>query len=100
MEEIKGIVNQVMRSLQCAGNNENQKILSAWQKILSAEDREHCCVVNFRNKNLVVNVDSSSQLYQLTLGKQKLIKNLNKQLKKDIIRDIYFRVGDVKNNSR
>ena len=28
MEEIKGIVNQVMRSLQCAGNNENQKILS------------------------------------------------------------------------
>ena len=100
MEEIKGIINQVIQKLQPAEDNEKQEILLAWQKILSTKERDHCCVVNLRDKILVVNVDSSTQLYQFTLEKQKLIKKLNKRLKKDIIGDIYFRIGKIEDKTR
>lgn len=99
MDAIKGIINQVIKAIEPTGQNEKQRILISWHKALPAKYKNHCQIVDFRQKRLVVNVDSTNWLYQLNLEKEKLIKKLNKQLKKDIIEDMYFRVGNVSNNS-
>jgi hypothetical protein len=96
VEEIKKVVRRVVQKLQDTNINENQKVLLGWDNALPLKKRQYCRIVHFKDRHLLVNVSSSGQLYQMNLEKPKLIRKLNKQLKKDIIEDIYFRIGSIK----
>lgn len=64
------------------------------KKILTKRESKHIKVNYFRKGVLGINVDSSSWLYQLSLGKEDLLLKLTTRFKE--VKDIRFRLGEVK----
>ncbi|MFH1453206.1 MAG: DUF721 domain-containing protein [Armatimonadota bacterium] len=74
-------------------------ILSVWDKSVGEKIRSISSAVFFKNNILFVEVKNSSWLYELTCLKAEIIKNLNKNLKKDFITDIRFSIARIKSSA-
>ncbi len=73
-----------------------EEVEEAWRKAAGKRAASHTRTVSLRKARLVVNVDGSSWLYELTLKKRELLKKVEDKLKGKNIKEIRFRVGDVK----
>ena len=95
MEAIKDTVKNVIQELvvkkSALKEGGPEQIL---KKILTKREMGHIKFNYFKKGTLSVNVDSSAWLYKLTLQKQEILSPLNKRL--DSIKDIHFRIGDIK----
>ena len=94
-EYIKDIVGKVINRLEKKGPGKKEKILMAWQKIAGLKAVRHSRPVGIKRKVLTIEVDSSTWFYSLSLKKREALKNLQKELKKEGIKDIRFRMGDI-----
>lgn len=77
-----------------------EKISEIWEDVAGKKASMHSRPTSFKRSRLVVNVDGSSWLYELTLRKQKLLKKLEKAFVKQgrgekRPKDIQFRIGEV-----
>lgn len=98
MEKIKGVLNKVWKGLDIEKKKEEGKIWQYWRNWIGEEVSKHSKPQFLTPQGkLVVNVDSSVWVDQLTrFRKEKILKNLNRHLGKDLIKEIYFRVGEIK----
>jgi predicted nucleic acid-binding Zn ribbon protein len=71
-----------------------KKILGAWRQAAGERYCEHTQPVSLRRKELVVNVESSGWLYDLTMRKQEISEKLKKRLKDDFGK-VRFRIGEI-----
>ena len=55
----------------------------------------HAKPVSLRKKRLVVNVDGSSWLYELTLKKESLLTKMKQRLGEERIKELQFRIGEL-----
>lgn len=94
-EYIKDIVDKVINRLEKKGPGKKEKILIAWQKIAGPKAASHSRPVGIKRKVLTIEVDSSTWIYSLSLNKREALKNLQKELKEEGIKDIRFRAGDI-----
>lgn len=92
---VKNITKDVIKKLSFEKENKGERIRRIWDKIIERRFQPHTQVVSFRKKRLIVNVDSSSWLYELTLHKRKIIINLKKILKNEF-KELQFRISDIK----
>ena len=70
-------------------------IFSAWHKAAGPKATKHSRPVLIRDKTLLVNVDSTTWIYQLRLKEQTLLKKLGRLLERQKIQKIRFRAGEV-----
>ncbi len=98
MEKIEGVLNKVWKGLDIEKKKEEGKIWQYWRSWIGEEASKHTQPQFLTPQGkLVVNVDSSVWVDQLSrFGKEKILKNLNRYLGKDLIKEIYFRVGELK----
>jgi len=89
MEHISQTLQGVMKGFATKNCSETSKAFELFRKNLAAAERRHAKCVALRNGVLTVNVDSSVWLYQLNLKKEILLKKLS-------LKNIYFRIGEVK----
>ncbi|MFH1853812.1 MAG: DUF721 domain-containing protein [Candidatus Omnitrophota bacterium] len=94
-EDIKEIINKVLRRLEKKGSNKTEKILGAWQKIAGGPALNHSRPVSVKRGIITVEVDSSTWLYTLSLKKKEILSGLQKELKEERIKDIRLRIGDI-----
>ena len=73
-------------------------ILPQWREIVGEKISQHTQPVTVKKGNLFVRVDSSGWLTQLTYLKEKIISQINQREGSDLIKDIYFHLGEVKEN--
>lgn len=94
MEPIKETINNLMRDWgekknnPCTNNPEN-----LFKKILTKRQLRHIKFNYFRKGRLGLLVDSSAWLYQLSLKKDDLLIEGQKNLSN--LKEIYFRLGEV-----
>jgi predicted nucleic acid-binding Zn ribbon protein len=94
-ERIDGVVKSVMEGLDRRSNPAAEDIESIWKKVAGKKASAHTKPASLRKKCLVVNVDGSSWLYELTLRKGEFLKNLKKKLGSDKIKELQFRIGEL-----
>ncbi len=72
-----------------------EELEDAWRKTAGKRAATHTRAVSLRKARLIVNVDGSSWLYELTLKKRELLKKIENKLKGKKVKEIRFRIGDV-----
>ena len=73
-------------------------ILPQWREIVGEKISRHTQPITVKKGNLFVRVDSSGWLTQLTYLKEKIISQINQREGSNLIKDIYFHLGEVKEN--
>ncbi len=95
MERIKDTIKGIMEDWKVKkpkkSDDDPEGLL---KKILSKRELAHIKLHYFKKGILGLNVDSSSWLYRLNLDKEGLLLKLNQ--KNNTIKDIRFRIGEVK----
>jgi len=72
------------------------ELLKLWTEVVGKEIDRHTYPFAVRKGKLFVRVDSSGWLAQLTYLKDKIISEFNKKQRRKTIKDIYFRLGEIK----
>ena len=71
-------------------------VLGLWKEVVGKKVDRHTHPLSIEKGKLFVNVDSSGWLVQLTYLKDKIISKFNKKEGGKAIKDIYFRLGEIK----
>lgn len=94
-EDIKGIICKVVTKIERRGIGKKEKALVVWHKIVGEKAASHSRPVNIKRGVLTIEVDSSTWLYEFSLRKKAILKETEKELKAEGVKDIKFRMGDV-----
>ena len=73
-----------------------EEIRSAWGLVVGEQAAKHSRPRSFAESRLIVHVDDSSWLYELTTRKKYILNNLSSELKGKKLKDITFRIGELK----
>lgn len=95
---IKDIVSSVIASLtgEAArqGRLSQEQVEGLWRKAAGTPASRRSAPVSLRKGKLVISVGDSSLLYDLTLRKREILKNLTRDSNGKVY-DIQFRIGEV-----
>lgn len=89
--ELQNIISKLKK-----GHVSEKDMAGAWKAAAGARAFRHTKPVTLKKARLVVNVDGSGWLYELTLKKREILKKLEEKLKPKKIREIKFRIGEIK----
>ena len=73
----------------------SDEIGAVWKEVAGPKAFAHSRPASLRKKRLVVAVDGSAWLYELTLQKGDLLKGLKKHMGSDKIEQLQFRIGEI-----
>jgi len=73
-------------------------ILPQWREIVGEKISQHTQPITVKKGNLFVRVDNSGWLTQLTYLKEKIISQINQREASNLIKNIYFHLGEIKEN--
>ena len=91
---IKDILKTVFEKLESGKNFTREDIEEKWKIITGEIGFKHSRPVVFRNGVLSVRVDNSVWMQELSMKKRKILKGLQRELGKDKISDIQFKIGE------
>jgi predicted nucleic acid-binding Zn ribbon protein len=94
-EGIGFVIESVIKKLDTKSHGLKNKILSAWQNTNEEKALAHTRPVAIKRKVLVIEVDSSTWIYALSLKKKAILAEMKRLLGKDKIEDIRFRMGEI-----
>lgn len=93
---LEGIIQNVLKQLGGKRPGE-EEIAEVWARAAGERAALHSRPVSFRKAVLVVNVDGSVWLYELSTAKRAILAKLDGMLKgKKKVKDIRFRIGDIR----
>lgn len=92
---LNGLVKKAIKDLGGRKHIKEEEIFNAWEEAAGNKASRHSSPVSFKSGLLVVNVDASAWLYELTLNKKEILEKLAGRLKGKKIKDIRFRIGEA-----
>ena len=87
-------IKEIISSLSSERFSRQERVKRAWHRATEKRFWPHAQPVSFRKKRLVVNVDSSGWLYELTMKKKNISARLQRILKDDF-KELQFRIGKI-----
>jgi hypothetical protein len=93
---VSEILERVFNKLNIDKKLKEMKALKLWEEVTGEKISRHSFPLFVRKGNLFVRVDSSGWLTQLTYLKPEIISRLNQRLGGESIKNIYFRLGEIK----
>jgi predicted nucleic acid-binding Zn ribbon protein len=94
-ERIDGIIKSIVERLGEEARPTSEGIGAIWKEMAGDKAARHTKPASLRKKRLIINVDGSSWLYELTLKKEFLLGELKKKLGEDTIKELQFRIGEL-----
>lgn len=95
-EHFSQLIGKVIEGLSSKERVGEEEIEKAWRKAAGPAAAKHSTPVTFKKASLVVNVASSSWLYELTVRKKEILNILEAELKGKKIKELRFRIGETK----
>ena len=93
-ERLSDVLGRLIKSSALGHDFEHMEIYSVWRRVVDGEVVRHTRVVGVKANKLIIEVDSSPWLYELSsFRKRGLLDDLKRNLKKTRILDIEFRIG-------
>lgn len=97
---ISEVLGRVFKKLSIEQKIGELKVLNSWREVVGEKIYKHSRPFSIKKGLVFVKVDNSGWLAELTYLKEKIISEFNKREKKKIIKDIYFRLGSIKNKKK
>lgn len=91
---LEGILKNVIKKISKKRPSEIE-IWDAWERAVGGAAARHSRPVSLQKSVLIVNVDMSTWLYELSTAQGEILKKLSLALKKNKVKDIRFRIGDI-----
>lgn len=99
--EIKNIIEKVLRHIGGEERVKESKILNSWNNIVGKTISAHTRPEKIRKGKLIVIVDSPVWKNDLErYSKQSILNNIREKIGQRIVKDINFRIGELKANGR
>lgn len=95
-KSLEDLVKVVLKNMAGSGRPAAEEIGAAWSGAAGERASGHSRPVALKRSVLVVNVDSSPWLYELTTKKKEILAALGEKLAGRKPKDIRFRIGAVK----
>ena len=92
---IQSVLKNLIKELGKKDRLTEEDMMAAWTDVVGQQAAGHSRPVSFRRSRLVVNVDASGWLYDLTLKKKDIIIELAGKLKGRRLKDIRLRIGEI-----
>ncbi len=93
---LEDLVKSVIGSFAGKERLTEEDIRSAWSLVVGKRAAKHSRPRSFTDSRLIVHVDDSGWLYELTTRKKHILNNLSSELKSKKLKDITFRIGELK----
>lgn len=93
VQSLKEILPEVFKKLE--KKRDFEKIERLWGLTVGNRADSHTKVAGFKKDILIVNVDNSIWIYELSLRKDKILQLLKKSEDLKSIKDIRFRIGEL-----
>ena len=90
MKKVGNIIDRVMKGLGLGKRYNEQKSILLWEKVVGQRISGKTKPLYARNGKLVVEVDNSAWMSELSFMKSGIIEKINRELGSWIIEDIHF----------
>jgi predicted nucleic acid-binding Zn ribbon protein len=90
------LVKKIIKDLKGEGAFTEEDLKGAWDDAVGGGASRHTKIASFKKGVLKVEVDGSAWLYELTTKKREIIRALTKSLFTKKIKDVRFRIGEIK----
>ena len=91
-----GLLKKALKNLRAKSRLTQEEMARVWQDAVGKKAASHTRTVSIRRAGLSVNVDDSGWLYELTIQKKEILKKLEGKLAGKKLKDIRFRIGEIK----
>jgi len=92
-EDIKNIINNVIKKIEKKGPGKKEKIYKLWGDVAGEMAMAHSRPIGIKKGILTIEIDSSTWLYELNIRKNELLLGLKKEI--EGLKDIRFKMGDI-----
>ncbi len=92
---IGDVLKETLKKLVSPSRPSEEGVLLLWEAAAGAAAAKHSKPVTIKKSELVVSVDGSSWLYELTMRKKAILKGLEGKFGKKVIKNIRFRIGEI-----
>ncbi|HUW32026.1 MAG TPA: DUF721 domain-containing protein [Planctomycetota bacterium] len=93
-ERLSDVLSRMLKDSALGHDFEHMEVYTVWRKVVDGDVVRHTRVVGVKANKLIVEVDSSPWLYELSsFRKHGLLGDLRRSLRKTRILDIEFRIG-------
>ena len=92
---LEGLVKSIISSFAGKEKLTEEEIRSAWGLVVGEKAAKHSRPRSFQDGRLIVHIDDSSWLYELSTQKKYILNNLSAELKGKKLKDITLRIGDL-----
>jgi predicted nucleic acid-binding Zn ribbon protein len=96
VKPLEGLVKSIISGFVGKGKLTEEEIRSAWSLVVGEKAARHSRPRALTDSRLIVHVDDSGWLYELTTRKKYILDNLSAKLKGKKLKDITLRIGDIK----
>lgn len=93
---ISDVLKDALNKLSSPARPTEEAMALLWEAAAGSDAAKHSKPVAIKKSELLVNVDGSSWLYELTLRKKKTLQALEGKFGKKNIKNIRFRIGELK----
>jgi len=98
--QIGEVLDRVFEKFGLDKKIKEERALGLWREVVGKKISEHTHPFSIKKGTLFVRVDNSGWLAQLTYLKEKIISEINRREGREIIKDIYFRLGKIEKVKR
>ena len=91
-DALKNIINGITKK----GGLTEEDVAAAWDGAVGKNAAAHSRPRSLKDSRLIVNVDGSSWLYELTVRKKEILGKLGAELKNKKIKEITLRIGELR----
>ena len=95
-QRIKRVLNATLRKLGLEKRIKECAILSFWNDAVGESIALHTKPIKVYDGRMTVLVESPSWTQELTFLKNRIMERLNKSIGREIVKDIYFKIGEIR----
>ena len=99
LEPLAGILPGLLQRLGLADTAIGWRAVTEWPVVAGARIARHTRAVAFRDGTLDVEVEGSAWMHELGFLKRELVRNLNRHLGVDVVRDVRFSLAGNRHRS-
>ena len=93
---LEDVLKDIISGISKKGGLTEEDVDSAWERAVGEKAAKHSKPCTLKGPRLIVSVDDSSWLYELTIRKREILKSLSEILKSSRVKDITLRIGELK----
>lgn len=90
LEPLAAILPGLLQQLGLADGAAGWRAVTDWPEVAGARIAKHARAVSFRDGTLNVEVEGSAWMHELGFLRRDLVRNLNRHLGADVVRDVRF----------